>query len=266
MVGGETDWLIDGDYSFHGTSQFRFVYATFTLMEMQGKIMLAVGAHPDDLEFFAGGTIARFIEEGGVVYALILTDGSKGSEDHQISQEELMLIRQEEQKKAAAVLGVKEVFFFSYVDGELENSLDVRRNIVELVRKVKPDVVLTFDPSYLYDVSWGMVNHPDHRAAGQATIDAVFPFSRNRRTFPELFEQGKDVHHVSTLLLINLKQHNHAVDISAFFTKKIEALAQHVSQKDNSDEVRDLVVRLCKKSGGVGTQHVECFVKLELAS
>src|SRR5438128_687980 len=126
-------------------------------MEMQEKIILAVGAHPDDLEFFAGGTIARYINEGATVYYLILTDGSKGSEDHLLNASELIQIRQDEQRSAASLLGVNEVFFFDYIDGELENSLVVRKKIVEVIRKLKPDIVLTFDPSYLYDVSWGMV-------------------------------------------------------------------------------------------------------------
>ena len=242
------------------------VYATFTHMGMQEKTILAVGAHPDDLEFFAGGTIAKYIEEGATAYYLILTDGSKGSEDHLLDASDLIKIRQLEQKQAAEILGVKDVFFFDFIDGELENSLVVRKKIVELVRKIKPDVVITFDPSYLYDVSWGMVNHPDHRACGQATIDAVFPFSQNRRTFPELYEQGADIHHVSKLLLINLRDHNFSVDISTTFEKKLHALGQHVSQKDDSPEIKDLVMRLCKRSGGQDAEHVECFVKLDISS
>ena len=247
-------------------SQIRHVYATFTHMEKQVRSVLAVGAHADDLEFFAGGTICKYIEEGADVFYLILTDGSKGSEDHLIHPTDLIERRKAEQKKAAQILGVKDVTFFDYVDGELENSLDVRRRIVKLIRKLKPDVVITFDPSYLYDVSWGLVNHPDHRVSGQATMDAVFPFSQNRRFLPELIQMGEKIHYVSTLLLINLKHHNHCVDISEYFEKKLEALAAHVSQKDDSEEVKKLVMKLCERVEGGGTQYVECFVKIELAS
>lgn len=231
-------------------------------MEMQGKVVLAVGAHPDDLEFFAGGTVAKYILQGAKVYFLILTDGSKGSEDHLLQKEELIQIRQDEQRKAAEILGVAEVFFFSEVDGELENTLFLKKKIVEVIRTIKPDIVITFDPSYLYDAEWGMVNHPDHRAAGQATIDAVFPFSRNRRTFPELFEQGHDEHSVQELLLINLSKFNFVEDITLYLDQKIKALSTHISQKDDSEEVIHLVKKLFAREK---KKISEFFVKITLA-
>lgn len=232
-------------------------------MEMQGKVVLAVGAHPDDIEFFAGGTIAKYVNLGAKVYYLLLTDGSKGSEDHKIAVEELIQIRKDEQLAAANVLNVVTVTFLNEVDGELENSLKLRKKIVEVVRKVKPQIVITFDPSYLYDADWGMVNHPDHRAAGQATLDAVFPFARNRRTFPELFEEGQDIHSVSTLFLINLKSSNYMEDISSFINKKVEALSCHVSQKDDSVEVITLMKKMCEKKG---KKVCERFVRIDLAT
>lgn len=231
-------------------------------MEMQGKVVLAVGAHPDDLEFFAGGTIAKYVSAGAKVYYLLLTDGSKGAEDHKIAVEELIQIRKDEQLAAAKVLTISAVTFLDEVDGELENTLELRKKIVEIVRKVKPEVVITFDPSYLYDADWGMVNHPDHRAAGQATLDAVFPYARNRRTFPELLEKGQDIHSVSTLLLINLKDSNYMEDISLFIDKKVESLSCHKSQKDDSPEVINLMKKLCVKKG---KKYCESYVKIELA-
>jgi len=238
------------------------VYATFTLMEMQGKVILAVGAHPDDLEFFVGGTIAKYSALGAKVYYLILTDGSKGSEDHLLDKDELVQIRQDEQRKAAEILGVMDMFFFAEIDGELENTLLLRKKIVEIIRTVKPDTVVTFDPSYLYDVARGMVNHPDHRTTGQATIDAVFPFSRNKRTFPELLEQGQDVHSVTELLLVNLNQYNFVEDITPYLDQKIKALGSHISQKDDSEDVIRLVKNLCLKEKKKSS---ECFVKITLA-
>lgn len=231
-------------------------------MEMQAKVVLAVGAHPDDLEFFAGGTIAKFISLGAKVYYLILTDGSKGSEDNTLNIDELVQIRKNEQLKAADILGVSEVFFFSEIDGELETTLSLRKKIVEVIRKVKPDMVITFDPSYFYDADWGMVNHPDHRACGQATMDAVFPFARNKRTFPELLEQGHDIHSVTELLLINLKTHNYIEDIALYLDKKVEALSAHISQNDNSEEVISLMKKLCTTKGN---RICERFVKINLA-
>jgi LmbE family N-acetylglucosaminyl deacetylase len=279
LIGSVANWFINGKNNIHWSVFLghgpplvkshclpnRFVYATFTHMEMQGKTILAVGAHPDDLEFFAGGTIAKFVSEGATAYYLILTDGSKGSEDHELISEELCQVRRDEQRQAAEILGVKNSYFFDFVDGELENTLAVRKKIVEVVRKLKPDVVITFDPSYLYDADWGMVNHPDHRAAGQATIDAVFPFSRNRRTFPELYEQGHDVHHVTELLLINLKNSNYEVEISDFIEQKLNALAKHVSQKDDSEPVLNQAKKICTRTNIEEGRFFECFVKIILA-
>src|SRR3990167_3444387 len=147
---------------------------TTEFKELKPKIVLGVAAHPDDLEFGAGGTIAKWAGQGAKVYYLVLTDGSKGSSDKNISPKELAKIRRQEQHDAAKVLSVKEVFFCNYEDCKLDCSQDVKRDIARQIRIVKPDVVITMDPTMIYAPDSGFINHPDHRAAGQATLDAVY--------------------------------------------------------------------------------------------
>ncbi len=235
--------------------------------ETKGKVILAVGAHADDIDFGASGSIAKWASEGATIYYLILTDGSKGTEDKTIKHEDLIAMRQKEQKDAAWVLGAKEVFFLNYVDGELENSMAVRRDIVKIIRKVKPDVVICWDPTYVYDAEMGRVNHPDHRMAGQATLDAVFPFSRNSRTFPELLEEGLELHHVKDILLMNVPKATLFVDITDYLDKKLEALKCHDSQFDDYEKVKERVTERAQKLGEkCNAQYAEGFVRITLAS
>ena len=144
------------------------------------KVVLGIAAHPDDLDYYAGGAMAVFAKQGADVFYLVLTDGGKGTSDRSMASETLRDIRREEQRKAIEVLGVKDVFFRDHPDGTLENTLDVKREVVQVIRQIKPDVVVAMDPSVLYFAPEGLVNHPDHRAAGQAALDAVYPLARDR--------------------------------------------------------------------------------------
>jgi len=132
--------------------------------DFSANIALGVAAHPDDLDFSASGTVARLVKSGVDVYYLILTDGSKGSMDHAIRPEELITIRQAEQRAAAQVLGVKDIFFMQHEDGLLECTPHLKREIARHIRQLKPEVVLAFDPTMVYDAKRGFINHPDHRA------------------------------------------------------------------------------------------------------
>lgn len=192
--------------------------------------VLAVGAHPDDIDIGSSGSVAKWIKNGGQVYYLVLTDGSKGSEDRRISHQDLVKIRKSEQQKAADILGVKKVFFLDFVDGELENTHQLRKEIVRVIRQVKPTTVICFDPTFVYDDNRQFINHPDHRVAGQATLDAVFPFARNVRTYPDLLEQGLEPHVVEEVLLVNFSKLNFFVDISETIDLKMKAIACHTSQ------------------------------------
>jgi LmbE family N-acetylglucosaminyl deacetylase len=234
---------------------------------LKPNIVLGVAAHPDDLDFGASGTVARFASAGAQVYYLILTDGSKGSADETITSAALIKLRQAEQRVAAEALGIKEVFFLNYEDAALEVTQALKKDIVRYIRKLTPDVVITMDPSMLYDVARGFINHPDHRAAGQATVDAVYPLARDRLTFPDLLvSEGLQPHNVKTLLLNNFEKQNYYVDISETIEQKLSALAAHASQMPNLEATQDMMRQMATKAGRhVGGQYAEGFLRLDIA-
>lgn len=231
------------------------------------KIILAVGAHADDIDIGCSGTIAKWIKEGAQAFYLVLTDGSKGSEDPKISDKELTKIRKSEQQKAADILGVRQVFFLDFVDGELENTPALRKQIVKIIRQIKPTTVICWDPTLYYDESRMFVNHPDHRKAGEATLDSVYPFARNARTFPELLDEGLEPHVVEELLLINFSKANYFVDISNTIDKKLEALAYHQSQFSDIKKFAEIIRQMNKKAGQKAKpkmKYAEGFVRIAL--
>ncbi len=227
------------------------------------KVVLGVAAHSDDLDFGAFGTMAKLSHEGYDCYYLILTDGSKGSRVKGMTPAKLAAIRQKEQKNSAALLGAKGVFFQGHKDGELVPDLALRKEIVKYVRRLKPDIVITQDPTYMF--SDRFVNHTDHRAAGTATIDAVFPAARNPMTFPDLRKRhGLEPHRVSQMYLTNLQNPNYAVDISKYIDLKIKALSMHKSQGigQHPEFVREMSARLGKKWH---YKNAETFFKIDFA-
>jgi LmbE family N-acetylglucosaminyl deacetylase len=228
-------------------------------------VVLGIAAHPDDLDFSAAGAMAKFAAEGADVHYLILTDGSKGSENKKITSPELTKIREAEQRAAVKAIDGKGVTFLGYPDGELEITMALKKDIVKVIRTVKPDVVITMDPSMLFSAERGMINHPDHRAAGQAALDAVFPLARDHLTFPELFEQGFLPHKTKTVLLSNVDKGTFAVDISNTFEKKLEALRAHVSQIGDMDQVakwmKTSAENIGKKSG---FELAESFIRIDI--
>lgn len=238
-----------------------------SLRKQHSKVILAVGAHPDDIDIGCSGTVAKYIEEGNKIYYLILTDGSKGSEDPKISNKELSKIRKTEQQKAADLLGVQKVFFLDFIDGELQNTPALRKEIVKIIRQLKPDLVICWDPTFYYDENRMFVNHPDHRAAGETTMDCVYPFARNARTFPELLKQGLEPHIVEELLLFNFGKANYFVDISKTINKKIAALSCHKSQ---FQDIEKFVLRIKEMSKMLGqktkpnVKYAEGFVRITL--
>lgn len=231
------------------------------------KIVLAVGAHPDDIDIGCSGTISKIIQDGGQAFYLVLTDGSKGSEDSKISDKTLTKLRHSEQKNAAKILGVKRVFFLDFTDGELENNPKLRKQIVKIIRQVKPTTVICFDPTVIYDGDRQFINHPDHRVAGQATLDAVFPYARNIRTFPELLAEGLKPHVVEEVLLTNFSKHNFYVDISSSIDLKIQAIGCHISQFQDIEKFQE---RIRQMNAALGKQcqprakYAEAFFKITL--
>jgi LmbE family N-acetylglucosaminyl deacetylase len=234
---------------------------------LQPKVILGVAAHPDDLEFGMAGTVAAYVAQGATAYYYILTDASKGTADRSLSGQKLTEIRRAEQQAAAKILGVSEVFFGNYEDGVLEVTQELKRDIVRVIRRVKPDVVLTMDPTFVYSVERGFVNHTDHRAVGQATLDAVYPLARDHLSFPELLT-GEDLepHKVKTLLLNNFDQQNFYVDITAVIDTKLKALAAHASQLGEAEATLAMVRNLAEKQGAhAGVKYAESFVRLDLS-
>jgi LmbE family N-acetylglucosaminyl deacetylase len=196
---------------------------------------MVIVAHPDDPEFFCGGTIALWCANGTHITYLILTNGNKGSDDPDMTPEKLAALRKEEQQAAAEVLGVKHVIYFEEKDGELQHTLGLRQRVVAEIRRHKPEVIITLDPSrYFFTNQY--INHADHRAAGEVAIDAVFPAARNRMYHPELLDLGLEPHTVKDVYLAGTDQPNVWVDISDVFDTKIAAIQCHTSQiKDPAD-------------------------------
>ena len=190
---------------------------------------MVIVAHPDDAEFLVAGTAALWAADGTEVTYVIVTNGDKGSEDPSMTSEQLAALREDEQRRAAAGLGVKEVLFLGYEDGLLQHTLDLRRDLTRVIRRHRPHTVVTFDPTVRF-ITDNYPNHPDHRAAGDAAVDAVFPAARDRLTFPELLEEGLEPHKVKELWLGAGASANHWVDIEPVLEKKIAALREHPSQ------------------------------------
>jgi LmbE family N-acetylglucosaminyl deacetylase len=190
---------------------------------------LVVVAHPDDIEFGCAGTVARWVQEGARVTYALLTNGAAGSSDPEMTRERLAELREAEQRVSAKVVGVDQVEFLGYEDGLLEASLEVREKIVRLIRRVRPEVVMTTDPTTRYFAD-RYINHPDHRAAGEATLAAVIPGSDTRLAYPELLEEGLEPVKLTGVWMMMNTEPNLVVDIGDFIDKKIESLSCHVTQ------------------------------------
>lgn len=229
----------------------------------QGPV-LVVMAHPDDPEFFCGGTVARWADEGREVVYCLLTRGDKGADDPGVDPETLAGQREAEQRAAAAVLGVQKVVFLGYRDGELVDDYAIRRDVVRVMRQVRPDTVVTSDPSTYYSFS---INHSDHRVAGQVAFDAVWPGTRSALYYPELLrDEGLKPHKVPQVYVAGSQEPDTVVDVTAYFETKINALCEHKSQIGDRDS---LVERLRDRmtdpeSLGGSPRLVERFKRIEL--
>ena len=209
--------------------------------EKPAKRVLIVMAHPDDGEFGVGGTVAKWAAEGCDVWYCLVTDGQVGDAgDMEITSEQLAAKRHVEAQNAADALGVQHpVIFLHYMDSRLEPTLEVRRDIARVIRQVKPDVVICQDPT----VRWsgqGYINHPDHRAAGEATLAAIMPVASTRLAFPELAAEGLPTHNVKEIYISSTQNADRWVDIEGYVEKKVEALRQHVSQLRGWDPLEEM--------------------------
>lgn len=228
------------------------------------KTALAVFAHPDDMDFGASGAIAKWAARGAHISYLVCTDGSKGSDDPAMMPRRLIALRKKEQIAAAKILGVRDVLFLVHPDGELVADLMLKEEIVRVIRMKKPEIVITFDPAFFYSLARGFINHSDHRAAGTAAMDAVFPLARDRLNFPQHEKRGLKPHKVKTLLFVSFDAPNHLEDISRTIENKIAALTAHKSQvgQDALTRVRTRAALLGEKGR---MRHAEGFKRLELS-
>ena len=194
--------------------------------------VMALFAHPDDPEFFAGGLLAKMGQAGKRLIYILVTSGDKGSDDPEMSGERLMAMRETEQRNAAQVAGAKaeDVVFLRIPDGTLMPDLTLRKALTRVLRHWQPDVVVTNDPMTRWSRTGG-INHPDHVAIGHAALDAVYPTARDRLNFPELIsDEGLNPHKVRYVYMAGSLEPNVKVDISAVLDRKIAAICEHRSQ------------------------------------
>ena len=202
--------------------------------------ILVILAHPDDPEFFCGGTLAKWAHEGHSITYQLITCGDKGFNDStpaEMTTDVLCAIRHEEQTAAAKVIGVKDVHFMDTEDGYLVPDINLRRKITRVIRKFKPDILVTCDPQNLF-ASYGL-NHPDHRAAGQVVLDAVFPAAGNKEFFPELVKEGFEPHMPKEVWCSLTSQPNTTIDITGSWQTKLKALLQHKSQIGDIEKFKE---------------------------
>jgi LmbE family N-acetylglucosaminyl deacetylase len=211
----------------------------------EARRALVIGAHPDDNEFGAGGTVARLASEGWDVTFIIVTNGNKGSHDPGISSYQLSEMREHEQRAAAEALGVRQVIFLRNNDGELEPTPALRSEIALYIRHFKPHYVFTHDPWKSY------MMHPDHRAVGFAVIEGIVS-ARDHLFMPGLGQIGITVWRPEVLFLWSAEHPDHVEDVSAFVDRKIQALHEHHSQLD---EARGWEERVRQRMADLGKEH-----------
>lgn len=229
--------------------------------------VLGVFAHPDDASFFAGATLARWAQRGAEITLVVATSGDKGSADPEMSHERLIAVREAEERAAAAVLGVREVVFLRYADGELFPSLELRRDITRMIRLKQPDRVITLDPTaYWYGTA--ALNHPDHRAIGAATLEAIYPTARDRLNFIELArDEGLEPHKVLSIYIAGTAEPTVRVDVTDTVETKIRSLYEHKSQIADMEAMATRVRErlLDPQAPADDPRYVESFRVIQLA-
>ena len=202
--------------------------------------VLVVMAHPDDVDFGFAGSVGVMTDAGIEVVYCLVTDGDAGGSEYGIPRGEMAPMRRDEQRAAAAIVGVHDVHFLGYPDGRLEATIELRKDITRVIRKVRPNRVLTQSP----DRNWDRIyaSHPDHLAAGEAAVCAVYPDARNRWAHPELADEGLEPWTVDALWLgIGHDGATHYVDITTAVDRKIDALLSHKSQLPDPGATETLV-------------------------
>ena len=230
-----------------------------------GRI-LVIAAHPDDVDFGAAGTIATWTDEGLDVSYCIVTNGDAGGSDRSVSRADMAVIRQAEQTAAAKQVGVHDLHFLGYPDGQVEPTLALRRDLARVIRLLRPDRVLCQSPERNY-LRMG-ISHPDHRAVGTAALDAVYPDSRNPFAFPELLaEENLEPWTVREVWISGSPAPTHYVDVTGAFPRKIAALRAHQSQIADADaleeRLRGMLTSMAERGGLPAGRLAESFQVLQ---
>ena len=227
---------------------------------------LVIVAHPDDADFGVAGTLAKWVSQGAVARLVCCTSGDAGADDARTDPLELARRREAEQSAAARVVGYESVDYLHRPDGALDNDLALREQLVRIIRQFKPDAVLSMDPTVIIHER-GFVQHVDHRMAGLAAIDAVYPAARNAMAFPNLvIDEGLEPHTVNTLYLFFTDRPNVWVDVSDTIDTKIAALHEHVSQLRKPEELEGMLRGWSAESGEkIGVAAAEGFRYLDIS-
>ena len=222
--------------------------------------VLVIVAHPDDIESWCAGTVCRFTNVGRDVAYVLCTSGDKGTSDPTQTPEQVAARREAEQEAAARILGVESVTFLQWPDSEVEPTLVLRRELVRQIRLHRPDLVITHDPVPPYRL------HPDHRAVGRATLDALFPCARDPLTFPEqIRDEGLQAHTVPEAWLFATEVPDRWVDIASTLPQKIAARLAHTSQHTDPQELERNWLRRAREVGAaVGLEAAEAFKMVDL--
>ena len=218
---------------------------------------LAVMAHPDDIEFMAGGLVSQWARAGTELHYCLLTDGNSGSRDPNLTPAALAELRRDEQRAAGAIFDVASFTFLGQPDGRLVASIELRLAIARVIRQVRPDTVLTCDPRFTYSPNY--INHPDHRAAAEATLAAIMPIANTRLAAMELIEEGLEPHDVSTVYLAIPERPTLWVPLEQQdLDRKVEAMRAHVSQVGNWDAAGMIRQFASAAAAEARAQGVEC--------
>jgi LmbE family N-acetylglucosaminyl deacetylase len=227
--------------------------------------VLVITAHPDDLDFGNAGTIAMFTDRGIHVSYCICTNGDAGGFDPAVPRSEIPIIRQREQRAAGEAVGVKadDIHFLGYADGSLEVTMDLRRDISRVIRQVRPQICITQSPQRSFERIYA--SHPDHLAAGEAALCAIYPDARNPFTHTTLLAEGHEAWTVPETWITTNEGPNHYVDTTDFFDRKVKALLSHVSQTEHmgEDGIRERIGgwngQLAKEAGFPDGHMAEAF-------
>lgn len=202
--------------------------------------LLVISAHPDDIEFVVAGTVAKWVRAGTKARYVVVTSGDAGTHKRDVTREELARTREAEQTASARVVGVDSVVYLRHPDGMVQPTLELRRELVREIRRFRPHTVICFDPTRLFSRG-SYINHPDHRAVGQAALDAISPTAAMPLSFPEQIEEGLEPIRVRQILVASSFNADTWIDISETLELKLEALRQHVSQWDGRRDLEAVI-------------------------